>query len=82
MVVAAKQGGQTFRWPALNSPVAILKRPVQSDSEHPKNLNVAKFTSPGGQPFSTTTRLACEICGAVTFYIALDGRSLCPRHRS
>jgi len=43
---------------------------------------VKVFTPPsaGGYPFSDTQH-ACDVCGAVTFYVHLDGRALCPRHK-
>ena len=60
---------------ASNSQVTILKTAGQSESEPPEMLNMAKLTSPGEQPFSTT-RLACEICGASpTTCTSTDARS-------
>ena len=64
-----------------NSPVAILKTAGQSGSESPEMIKMATLPSPGEHPFSST-RLGCEVCGAITYYVHLDGRPLCPRHKS
>jgi hypothetical protein len=49
---------------------------VLDDPLEPLNQRVA-----GDNPFSST-RQACDVCGNVTFFAALDGRPLCPKHKS
>jgi putative DNA primase/helicase len=63
-----------------NGQVAALITAGQSTSDPPSEVKVATSLGAGDKPFSAT-RLACEVCGSVTFYIHHDGRPLCPRHK-
>ena len=61
--------------------MSTLKDAGQRGSDPPEMVKVITLPSPGEHPFSSTT-LACEICNAVTYYVHLDGRPLCPKHKS
>jgi hypothetical protein len=61
--------------------VATLITAGQEGGRPPEMVKVANSLSPGDKPFSAS-RLACDVCGSVTFYTHVDGRPLCPRHKS